>query len=1147
MEGQKLTLVLILAVLAGVVLTAGPARAADVAEAAPREAIILDWTLQDAGGNAKNCFKSSSSATIEIAMVTRVLDELGDGGKALRGELTALTAAKAPGSDPRWRALYLKACDARRALRLKPLLAKWRKIVFTKHFNMGGSHYAYTEGQSDAQAERNYRPGTALCMLEMDGDKAVVRTLIQDAKGVIRDPDVSYDGKRILFAWKKDDRKDDYHLYEMEAATGKVRQLTFGLGYADYESCYLPNGDILFTSSRCVQIVDCWWTEVSNLYTCDKDGRFLRRLSFDQVHSNYPTVLDDGRVIYTRWDYNDRGQLYPQPLFVMNQDGTGQTEFYGNNSWFPTTIMHARGIPGTTKLVAIFSGHHSHQRGKLGIIDPGKGRQEATGTQLIAPVRETKAVRVDAYGQGGDQFQYPYPLSETEFVVTYTPDGGGNRRYKQPFGIYFMDIDGRREMLTWDPKSPSNQPVPLAPRKVPHVRNSTVDYRKKTGTFYVQDVYHGPGLKGIERGTVKRLRVVALEFRAVGLGRNGNGGPAGGALVSTPVSINNGTWDVKKVLGSVPVEADGSAFFEVPARTPVYFQLLDAKGHTVQSMRSWSTLQPGENFSCSGCHESKNEAPPSRTTQAIYAGVRKLEPFYGPARGFSFVKEIQPILDKHCIKCHNDRSKRRGAKTSKKAPKPAPALANAITVLPTASKWQYTTAKPAAGWDKASFDTSGWKKGRAGFGTKGTSGGTVYTTWNTPDIWLRTTFKLPANWNAKNKIAAVRFCHDEDVEIYVNACPVASAKGHVSEYKQKVFDASMLRPGVNVLAVHCRQTGGGQFIDVGLLTGPAPGAAKAPATPVVVKKPGIKKAFSLLGTGNVDGGAKRLWSDSYLALTLRGRPNKIVNWLNAQSIPPMLPPYYAGAAKSELITMFEKGHNNVKLSREDTDKIACWIDLLVPFCGDYAEANTWNDGDKKKNAYYQAKRKHMEEFDRKNIQALIAYQAGGPLPPAPSEAASRYRNVALNPNDVQGKAAGYPHASSNSEYGNNAAFAAKCAINGKTANRGHGARSPSWGPDRRKDLWWQVEFGKAVEIDKVVIHIRADFPHDRHWHSATLVFSDGSKQKITLKKTADPQTFQLAKRTVTWMKITDLVQAEPLGWCGLSEVAVWGRNAPASP
>ena len=179
--------------------------------------------------------------------------------------------------------------------------------MFTKHYNMGGSHYAYTEGQSDAQAERHFVPGTALCLLEMDGTTPRIRTLLEDDGGVIRDPDVSYDGRRVLFAWKKSDREDDYHLYELELATGQIRQLTSGLGFADYEGAYLPDGDILFNSTRCVQTVDCFTTEVSNLYTCDKDGRLMRRLGFDQVHSNFPTVTEDGRILYTRWEYNDRG------------------------------------------------------------------------------------------------------------------------------------------------------------------------------------------------------------------------------------------------------------------------------------------------------------------------------------------------------------------------------------------------------------------------------------------------------------------------------------------------------------------------------------------------------------------------------------------------------------------------------------------------------------------------------------------------------------------------------------------------------------------------------------------------------------------------------------------------------------------------
>ncbi len=1140
--GRKRTLPLAF-VLAG--LTAASwlppaAEGAQEAEAAPRSAVLHDWMLQDHGKDPKECFTSKSGAQVEAEMVTRALEELGPAAKPYRETLDRLVKAAAPGSDPRWKDLYVSASERRRSSRLQRLVRKFPQIVFTKHYNLGASHYAYTEGQSDAQAERHFKAGAALCLLTLEGSGAAVQTLIEDPKGVIRDPDVSYDGKRILFAWKKSDRQDDYHLYEMNVASGRVRQLTSGLGYADYEAAYLPDGDIVFNSTRCVQIVDCWWTEVSNLYACDKDGKYLRRLTFDQVHTNFPQVIDDGRVVYTRWDYNDRGQIYPQPLFQMNPDGTAQTEYYGNNSWFPTTILHARGIPGTEKVVAVLSGHHCHQRGKLAIIDPSQGQQEADGVQLIAPVRETKAVRVDAYGQGGEQFQYPYPISETEFLVTYHPDPGGNRKYKGTFGIYWMDIDGRRELLAWDEKISCNQPVPLAPRKRPHLRPSQVDWRRQTGVYYVKDVYVGPGLQGIERGTVKRLRVVALEFRAAGVGSNGNGGPAGGALVSTPVSVRNGTWDVKRVLGTTPVYEDGSAMFTVPARTPVYFQLLDEKNQVVQTMRTWSTLQPGETFSCVGCHERKSDvsAPKSKVAIALGRGAQPLDPFYGPPRGFSFPKEIQPILNKHCTRCHNDRSAVPTGDSKKK--KGSMPVKDMKPLLPIGGQWQYTTSKPTGKWQTPDFDSAKWKRGRAGFGTRGTPGGKANTVWKTPEIWLRRTFTLPANYTCGDQTMALVYCHDEDMTVYVNGVRVAYKKGHISKYEASPLECGLLRPGANVMAVHCRQTTGGQFIDVGILVKPVKAAPK-PQVAALAK--GAKKAFSMLDERTEDKRSKRMWSDSYLALTQNGKPNRIVNWLNAQSIPPMIPPYFAGAAKSELMAMLEKGHNDVRLSREEMDKIACWIDLLVPFCGDYLEANAWNDRDKEKYARYQAKRDRMDELDRANIEAMLNPKARPVSSGVADAAKTAYRNVALNPADVRGTAKGYPHASSNSECRGEPCFAARCAIDGATANKGHGKRFPSWGPDKRKDLWWKVEFGRPVEIDKVVLYIRADFPHDKHWHTATIEFSDGTREKIKIAKTADPQTFTFKKRTAVWLKFTALVQDEPLGWCAFTEVQVWGRDA----
>jgi hypothetical protein len=801
---------IVLAILAGVRADTpknGPNQDPPAATTVPTE-VFADWRLQD-GIEAGKTYQDAIKA---------IIDESRSDAAELRLRIQQLENAAA--DDPRWEQLYRDACTQRREMRLSALLKKYPRIIFTRHYDMGGSHYAYTEGQSDAQNERVFVPGASLCLLTMNGLFGEVSTLIDDPNGVLRDPDVSYDGRRVLFSWKKSLDEDDYHLYEFDIATSRVRQLTTGLGFADYEGVYAPNGHIIFSSTRCVQTVDCWWTEVSNLYTCDGDGRYLRRLGFDQIHTNYPTVMPDGRILYTRWEYSDRGHLFVQGLFQMNPDGTGQTEFYGNNSWFPTTLLHARGILGTQKVVATFPGHHTLQKGWLGIVDPARGRQENEGAQLIAPVRETAAERIDFYGQSGDQFQYPYPLSETEFIVTFKPDGA-----TAPFGIYWIDKDGRRELLVSHPDISCNQPVPLAARPVPHVRPNLVDYRQRQGLCYLQDIYLGLGLAGVPRGTVKKLRVVALDYRAAGIGSNENRGPAGEALVSSPVAIGNGTWDPKIVLGEAKVHDDGSAFFAVPARTPVYFQALDEKGYAIQTMRSWTTLQPGETVSCVGCHESKNTATPVKgaVSLALKAGEEKLTGFYGPPRGFSFPKEIQPILNRHCVSCHNV---------------------------------------------------------------------------STPGIVPQLTGKTPAS---------------------------------------------------------------GKLADT---------------------------AFSLLDTEVLDQSAKRKWAISYLTLTAcrresgfdqtnsyRGDPqNAAVNWVSAQSTPPVQPPYSAGAAKSRLITLLEQGHGDVKLSREEADKIACWIDLLVPFCGDYLEANAWSEAELQKYSHFLDKRKRMEEIERQNIEEWVRLQ-----------------------------------------------------------------------------------------------------------------------------------------------------------------------------
>ena len=786
--------------------------------------IEWDWLRQD-------CGPAPEARSIGRDIVRRVIDESGAAKDRLGKEFEALLQQNPPDGDARWLTLYSHACEARRAKRLTGLAGKAPSIAFVKRRSVRPSFFAYTEGQSDAQAERHFLPDSALIRMTFDQTRARFETLIEDKSGVIRDPAVSWDGKRIAFAWKKSLNEDDYHLYEMDLTNRSVRQVTQGAGVADYEPAYLPNGDFIFSSTRCVQTVDCFWTEVSNLYSCDPEGKDIRRLGFDQVHTVFPQVLDDGRVIYTRWDYNDRSQVFPQPLFQMNPDGTGQSEFYGNNSWFPTTIAHARGISGTSKVLAILCGHHTSQAGKLAVIDPALGRQENEGVRLVSPPRETKPERIDAYGQEGELFAYPFPLGEREWLVSYAPDGwsnDGKRRGDADFGLYWMDIDGRRELLADDARMPCLQAVPLVPRAKPTVRPSVVDYTKDFGTFYMQDIYQGGGLEGVERGSIRKLRVVSLDFRPAGIRSNHSHGPGGGALISTPVSIGNGAWDVKRVVGETSVHEDGSAFFIAPARRPVYFQAIDDRGRAVQTMRSWSTLQPGESASCVGCHESKNSAPSAGgATLAMKKPPLRLEPFYGPERGFSFNREIQPILDRQCVRCHNHHD-------------PLQAL-----------------AKDAA---PALFDQA-------------------------PDV------------RSVNR----------------------------------------------------------------------------------------ERAFSLTDDLIRDEFAGREWSESYLAFTgaarerqadgngpFRGQPDgRIVRWISSQSVPTALPARFAGSTRSELLAMLEKGHYEVRLTREEFEKIACWIDLSVPFCGDYAESNIWTEAEKEKFRRYDEKRQTMDRMELDAVKRFI--------------------------------------------------------------------------------------------------------------------------------------------------------------------------------
>ncbi|MBE3068754.1 MAG: hypothetical protein IMZ66_00800, partial [Planctomycetes bacterium] len=446
------------------------------------------------------------------------------------------------------------------------------------------------------------------------------------------DMDLSFDATKILFS-------AGGHLHEVNADGTGYRQITTQTDphVKHHDACRLPNGQIVFLSTACEQAVPCtgeWY--VGNIHLIDADGRNERRLTYDQDHDWNPYVLENGQVVYTRWEYTDTPHYFTRLLFTMNPDGSNQTEFYGSNSYWPNAMYWARPIPGQpTRVVCIVSGHHGVARvGQMVILDTAKGRQEADGVvqrigdrgKRVEPVIEDGLV-----AEWWPRFAWPCPLAEPEtnrgagkyFLVN------GKMDEWSPWGVYLVDVfDNITPLLMGNYAAPT----PLRPRPTPPIVPTRVDTTRKDALVYLVNVNQGRGLRGYPQGAVKALRIGTHEYR---FGGNGD----------TYAATYEGGWDIKRILGTVPVEADGSAFFRVPANTPIFVQPLDAEGKSLQVMRSWFVAMPGEVLSCVGCHEKQSDAPPTYQNLAAGRAPSEIKPWYGPARGFSFDNEVQPVLD----------------------------------------------------------------------------------------------------------------------------------------------------------------------------------------------------------------------------------------------------------------------------------------------------------------------------------------------------------------------------------------------------------------------------------------------------------------------------------------------------------------------
>ncbi len=450
-----------------------------------------------------------------------------------------------------------------------------------------------------------------------------------------------------------------FHLYEINTDGSNLKQLTFG-PYDDLMGEYLPDGDIVFCSTRRQGYSRCFGPQFSRrwhsytLHRMRADGSGIRRLSHNDVNEWFPTVSNDGRVLFARWDYIDRDAVTHQNLWSSRPDGTDPVAEWGNALAQPHCTFQARPIPGSRKLAFIASAHHAITAGPLCLLDPALGANLPEAVTRITPLPfpEAESRAIPEY------YESPWPLSEKYFLIAYSPyplrfewqHNQGDRNPDNALGIYLIDIHGNRELIFRDPDISTTSPLPLRPRRQPPILPSNIAQDRPSagslaktsdlGEMIVADVYDGLG--DVPRGTIKSIRIVQLFPKTTHLANQPRIGVAGEE-------------NARAILGTVPVEDDGSARFLLPAGKPVLLQLLDQDGMAYQTMRSSTYVQPGERVSCVGCHAGSKPAP--RTLAKLKALERppsRITPGELGGRPFSFVKVVQPVLDRHCIRCHGD-------------------------------------------------------------------------------------------------------------------------------------------------------------------------------------------------------------------------------------------------------------------------------------------------------------------------------------------------------------------------------------------------------------------------------------------------------------------------------------------------------------
>jgi len=517
-------------------------------------------------------------------------------------------------------------------------------LLFVKRHSYTGIHiydtyYKWPPGGGGIYVIENPSEPSANWRIRPVIDPTTPETL---GEGVYTHPELSWDATRLLFCFKGEP-EGSTSIYEIRVDGTQLRRLTDPTptctgyhgnfaGQHDVAPAYLPDGRIVFLSTRASGLVPCNNTGVAIMHVMNADGSDIHPISVNNVNEFDPCPLPDGRILFGRWEYIDKNALTIQSLWTVNPDGTQETAFYANNMVFPEAILDARPVPGSPYVVGTFAKHNSTPRGSIALVDPRRGKNSVDAiVNLEHPDQPTCDV--------GDSCE-PWPLSEDVFLLSGRP-AGSERNV-----LEMMDRAGHRFVLHADPAICLHSPMLVKPRPRPQVIVDTTARTARTGRFYLQDIYDG--LPGVKRGSVKWLRV--LEETSRTSARTDGANPYNQTfLLSSALAFS-----AKNFLGVVPVEPDGSAYFEVPSGRAVYLQALDRDGRLVQSMRSFVQAAPGVTRSCIGCHEQKQTAA-RRVDQAptvLQRAPAQLQPESWGSGFLDYPSMVQPVLNRHCVRCH---------------------------------------------------------------------------------------------------------------------------------------------------------------------------------------------------------------------------------------------------------------------------------------------------------------------------------------------------------------------------------------------------------------------------------------------------------------------------------------------------------------